>query len=126
MQMQKIEEHRAAMRVRLEAALGVRLGFTMDEAAAIAGISKKGFYNSNIGFKVGGKRRVLVVGGVVLFAVLLISIVQGAFNMVTYIPDQVLGWLGGHIGDKLGRQREAKHEGKFQSAVLAGKAAVKL
>lgn len=56
--MQKIEDHRAAMRVRLEAALGVRLGFTMDEAAAIAGISKKGFYNSNIGFKVGGKRRV--------------------------------------------------------------------
>lgn len=69
---------------------------------------------------------VLVVGGVVLFAVLLISIVQGAFNMVTYIPDQVLGWLGGHIGDKLGRQQEAQHEGKFQSAVLAGKAAVKL
>lgn len=56
--MQKIEDQRAAMRVRLEAALGVRLGFTMDEAAAIAGISKKGFYNSNIGFKVGGKRRV--------------------------------------------------------------------
>lgn len=56
--MQKIEEQRAAMRTRLEAALGVRLGFTMDEAAAIAGISKKGFYNSNIGFKVGGKRRV--------------------------------------------------------------------
>ena len=69
---------------------------------------------------------VLLVGGVVLFAVLLISIVQGAFNMVTYIPDQVLGWLGGHIGDKLGRQQEAQHEGKFQSAVLAGKAAVKL
>ena len=56
--MQKIEEQRASMRARLEAALGVRLGFTMDEAAAIAGISKKGFYNSNIGFKVGGKRRV--------------------------------------------------------------------
>ncbi|WP_296656563.1 hypothetical protein [Thiobacillus sp. 0-1251] len=56
--MQKIEEQRAAMRTRLEAALGVRLGFTMDEAAAIAGISKKGFYNSSIGFKVGGKRRV--------------------------------------------------------------------
>ena len=53
-----IEEQRAAMRVRLEAALGVRLGFTMDEAAAIAGISKKGFYNSGVGFKVGGKRRV--------------------------------------------------------------------
>ncbi|MGB9130871.1 MAG: hypothetical protein WCB97_14605 [Thiobacillus sp.] len=53
-----IEEQRAAMRVRLEVALGVRLGFTMDEAAAIAGISKKGFYNSNLGFKVGGKRRV--------------------------------------------------------------------
>lgn len=56
--MQKIEDQRAAMRVRLEAALGVRLGFTMDEAAKIAGISKKGFYNSSIGFKVGGKRRV--------------------------------------------------------------------
>lgn len=55
-----IEDQRAAMRVRLEAALGVRLGFTMDEAAAIAGISKKGFYNSNVGFKVGGKRRVSV------------------------------------------------------------------
>lgn len=41
--MQKIEEQRAAMRTRLEAALGVRLGFTMDEAAAIAGISKKGY-----------------------------------------------------------------------------------
>ena len=53
-----IEDQRAAMRVRLEAALGVRLGFTMDEAAAIAGISKKGFYNSAVGFKVGGKRRV--------------------------------------------------------------------
>lgn len=56
--MQKIEDQRAAMRVRLEAALGVRLGFTMDEAAKIAGISKKGFYNHAIGFKVGGKRRV--------------------------------------------------------------------
>lgn len=58
--MQKIEDQRAAMRVRLEAALGVRLGFTMDEAAKIAGISKKGFYNHIIGFKVGSKRRVSV------------------------------------------------------------------
>ena len=56
--MQKIEEQRAAMRTRLEAALGVRLGFTMEEAAEITGISKKGFYNHAIGFRIGGKRRV--------------------------------------------------------------------
>lgn len=69
---------------------------------------------------------VLVVGGVVLFAVLLVSLVQGAFNLVSYIPDRVLGWLGGYVGEGLGRQQEAQHEGKFQSAVLAGKAAAKL
>lgn len=69
---------------------------------------------------------VLLVGGVVLFGVLLISIVQGSFNLVSYIPDRVLGWLGSHIGEGLGRQQEAQHEGKFQSAVLAGKAAAKL
>lgn len=69
---------------------------------------------------------VLLVGGVVLFAVLLISIVQGSFNLVSMIPDKVLGWLGSQVGEGLGRQQEAQHEGKFQSAVLAGKTAAKL
>lgn len=69
---------------------------------------------------------VLLVGGVVLFGVLLISIVQGSFNLISYIPDKVLGWLGNQVGEGLGRQQEAQHEGKFQSAVLAGKTAAKL
>lgn len=79
-----------------------------------------GYQNFDIGAVV------LVVGGVVLFAVLLISIVQGSFNMVAIIPDKVLGWLGNQVGEGLGRQQEAQHEGKFQSAVLAGKTAAKL
>lgn len=54
--MQKIEEHRAAMRTRLDAALGVRLGFTLAEASYITGLSKKSFYNMRVGFKVGVKR----------------------------------------------------------------------
>lgn len=79
-----------------------------------------GYQNFDIGAVV------LLVGGVVLFAVLLISIVQGSFNLVSLIPDKVLGWLGGQVGEGLGRQQEAQHEGKFQSAVLAGKTAAKL
>ena len=79
-----------------------------------------GYQNFDIGAVV------LLVGGVVLFGVLLISIVQGSFNLVSYIPDKVLGWLGNQVGEGLGRQQEAQHEGKFQSAVLAGKTAAKL
>lgn len=56
--MQKIEEHRAAMRTRLDAALGVRLGFTLAEASYITGLSRKSFYNIDVGFKVGGRRLV--------------------------------------------------------------------
>lgn len=51
-----IEEQRAAMRTRLEFALGVRLGFTLDEASRITGLSKKSLYNMDVGFKVGVKR----------------------------------------------------------------------
>ncbi|MFH1816309.1 MAG: hypothetical protein ABIK08_15130 [Pseudomonadota bacterium] len=54
----KIEEQRAAMRARLEAALGARLGFTLDEASGLTGIAKKSFYNLSVGYKVMGKRRV--------------------------------------------------------------------
>ncbi|ODU50189.1 MAG: hypothetical protein ABS92_03880 [Thiobacillus sp. SCN 63-374] len=79
-----------------------------------------GYQNTDMGAVV------LLVGGVVLFGVVLISIVQGSFALVSYIPDKVLGWLGSHIGEGLGRQQEVQHEGKFQSAVLAGKAAAKL
>lgn len=56
--MQKIEERRAAIRPRLEAALGVRVGFTLAEASQITGLSKKSFYNLDVGFKVGVKRLV--------------------------------------------------------------------
>lgn len=52
----QIEEQRAQMRTRLEAALGVRLGFTLGEAAQITGLSKKSLYNMNVGFKVAAKR----------------------------------------------------------------------
>lgn len=60
---------------------------------------------------------ILLVGGVVLFAILLVGMVQGAFNMVSFIPDQVLGWVGGNVGDKLGRRVE-DDGGKFYGAAV--------
>jgi hypothetical protein len=43
--------------------------------------------------------------------------VQGAFNMVAFIPDQVLGWVGGNVGDKLGRKVE-DDGGRFYGAAV--------
>lgn len=41
-----------------------------------------------------------------IYTGLLMTLVFGAFNLIHVVPDQVLGWLGGHLGATLGRDTE--------------------
>lgn len=41
-----------------------------------------------------------------VFMALTLAIVHTTFNLVTLIPDQVLGWVGGHINSTLGKDHD--------------------
>lgn len=43
---------------------------------------------------------------IAVFMSLTVAVVHSAFGLVTLIPDQVLGWVGGHVSSTLGRDHE--------------------
>lgn len=52
------DKFKSELRQKLEAKLGSRIGFEINEAAAIMGLSRKTLYNTRIGFRCLGKRYV--------------------------------------------------------------------
>lgn len=60
------------------------------------------------------------IGFICIFFIICNLIIQGSFNLIHIIPDQVLGWVGGHMNAHLGRELEGKVHGVFMGAVNRG------
>lgn len=62
-----------------------------------------------------------IIGFVVIYMVLNIALVGAVFNMITVIPDQVLGWVGNMANSHLGKEVEGKVNSMFVMATSSGR-----
>lgn len=56
----------------------------------------------------------------VIFAVMNITLITTSFNLIYVITDQVIGFVGGQVGQKLGQDTEDKTNNMFMMAARAG------
>jgi len=54
-----------------------------------------------------------IIGFICIFFILCNLIIQGSFNLIHIIPDQVLGWVGNAANAHLGRDLESKVNNLF-------------
>jgi conjugal transfer/type IV secretion protein DotA/TraY len=60
-----------------------------------------------------------IIGYLVLYCGLCITLVNTSFSLINIVPDQVISWVGGHASSHLGR--ELSDKSGQQISVLAGK-----
>lgn len=63
---------------------------------------------------------VSIIGFLAIYISLMLTLVHGAFNLIQVVPDQVLGWLGGHMGTQLGKDAEQSSNKVFGGVGGAG------
>lgn len=61
-----------------------------------------------------------IIGLLVIFFVMNVTLIQGLFNMIFLLPDQVLGLIGGHGTDPIGKETEDKAHALFMSTARFG------
>lgn len=60
-----------------------------------------------------------IVGYLAAFVVILQTIVSLSFGMIRFVPDQVLGWLGGNMQNQIGAHAEDTVGGAAKNAMAA-------
>lgn len=62
-----------------------------------------------------------IIGLLVIYIVVNITLIQQSFELISVLPDQVIGYLGaGETGQTLGREAESKIRGAFMMATRQG------
>lgn len=62
-----------------------------------------------------------IIGLLVLYILVNITLIQQSFELISVLPDQIIGYLGaGDAGQTLGRQAETKINASFMSATRQG------
>lgn len=64
-----------------------------------------------------------IVGYLAAFVIILQTIVSLSFGMIRFVPDQVLGWLGGNMVNQIGAHAEDSVGGAAKNA-MAGRGSV--
>ncbi|MEJ8837551.1 DotA/TraY family protein [Ramlibacter sp. AN1133] len=54
-----------------------------------------------------------IVGFLLIFGIMNLTLISASFNLIHVIPDQVIGFIGGNISSHLGRETEDKVHGVF-------------
>ena len=65
-----------------------------------------------------------IVMFVVIFFVINLTLISACFNLIYVITDQVIGFVGGQIDSKLGRDTEDKANNMFLMAARVGPSAI--
>lgn len=63
---------------------------------------------------------VSILGFLVIFSIMNVTLVHGAFNLIYVITDQVIGFIGGSINTQMGRDTEQSVNRTFMLAAGAG------
>jgi conjugal transfer/type IV secretion protein DotA/TraY len=62
-----------------------------------------------------------IIGLLVIYIVVNITLIQQSFELISVLPDQIIGYLGaGETGQTLGREAESKIRGAFMMATRQG------
>jgi hypothetical protein len=65
-----------------------------------------------------------IVMFLVIFFVMNLTLITASFNLIYVITDQVIGFIGGQVDSKLGRDTEDKVNNMFMMAARVGPSAI--